>query len=134
MHENLSLDQSAEELDNLELHARNIVRKRVEADPDRMVSISKDSAFSDNPMERENVEEMQRVDKVDGLCDIYREVLTSPSLSAVRIPVVEETAPKEESFDILVSTLKGEKGATNCVFSCQVHLSILLLTYFYCFR
>merc|ERR1719350_1136869 len=70
-------------------------------------------------MERENVEEMQRVDKVDGLCDIYREVLTSPSLSAVRIPVVEETAPKEESFDILVSTLKGEKGATNCVFSCQ---------------
>jgi len=119
MHENLSLDQSAEELDNLELHARNIVKKRVEADPDRMVTISKDSAFSDNPMERENIEETLRVDKVEGLAGVYRDVLTSPALSSVRIPVVEETAPKEESFDILVNTLKGEKGATNCVFSCQ---------------
>jgi len=120
MHENLALDQPVEELDNLEKHARNLVRSRVEADPDKMVMISRDAAFTENPMERENVEENLRADSVAALQDIYSDLTSSlPSLSCVRVPVVEESAPKEECIDIIVQSLKEEKGSTNCIFSCQ---------------
>jgi hypothetical protein len=36
------------------------------------------------------------------------------------VPVVEERAPMEKCFDILVDSLKQEPAATQCVFSCQM--------------
>ena len=42
------------------------------------------------------------------------------SLVPVRVPVVEEQAPAEFCFDLLVESLKGEPASTQCVFSCQM--------------
>ena len=36
------------------------------------------------------------------------------------VPVVEERAPDESCFDILVESLKNEPASTQCVFSCQM--------------
>ena len=41
-------------------------------------------------------------------------------VQVVRVPVVEERAPMEKCFDILVDSLKQEPAATQCVFSCQM--------------
>merc|ERR1711863_82653 len=41
-------------------------------------------------------------------------------LSYVLVPVVEERAPDESCFDILVDSLKNEPASTQCVFSCQM--------------
>ena len=38
----------------------------------------------------------------------------------VLVPVVEERAPEESCFDILVDSLKNEPASTQCVFSCQM--------------
>ena len=38
----------------------------------------------------------------------------------VLVPVVEERAPDESCFDILVDSLKNEPASTQCVFSCQM--------------
>merc|ERR1719510_591332 len=38
----------------------------------------------------------------------------------VMVPVVEERAPHESCFDILVESLKNEPASTQCVFSCQM--------------
>ena len=36
------------------------------------------------------------------------------------VPVVEERAPDECCFDILIDSLKNEPASTQCVFSCQM--------------
>lgn len=41
------------------------------------------------------------------------------NLDLIRVPVVEESAPREACFDILVDSLKQEPAGTQCVFSCQ---------------
>ncbi len=38
----------------------------------------------------------------------------------LRVPVVEESAPTEACFDLLVASLKEEPASTQCVFSCQM--------------
>ena len=41
------------------------------------------------------------------------------NLELIRVPVVEESAPREACFDILVDSSKKEPAGTQCVFSCQ---------------
>ena len=36
------------------------------------------------------------------------------------MPVVEEGAPAESCFDIMLESLKDEPASTQCVFSCQM--------------
>ena len=38
----------------------------------------------------------------------------------VMVPVVEESAPDESCFDVLVESMKNEPASTQCVFSCQM--------------
>jgi len=78
--------------------------------------------FTENPMEREDIEESVKVETVRGLHDVYCGLLENgfQHLSTVRVPVVEERAPDEKCFDILVDSLKQEPAATQCVFSCQM--------------
>ena len=122
MHDNLEVLASVEEMDNLELHYENIIRDKVEADVDKMLKVSRDRSNTDNPMDRENIEESIRVDGIKCLPRVYdniKEGLHS-NFEYLRVPVVEDCKPEEKCFDILVDALKNEPAATQCVFSCQV--------------
>ena len=41
-------------------------------------------------------------------------------VNCIRVPVVEEGAPAESCFDIMLESLKDEPASTQCVFSCQM--------------
>ena len=46
-----------------------------------------------------------------GLGEVAAEICAGrPGLSFHRVPVVEESAPREECFDIMVEALKGENS------------------------
>jgi len=121
MHDNLNIDEPVNELDKLEACFADIVKERVKADPEKMLKINKDSEFTENPMERENIEEAIKADSVKSLNGVYNGLKQKgfKNLDLIRVPVVEESAPKEVCFDILVDSLKQEPAGTQCAFSCQ---------------
>ncbi len=62
-----------------------------------------------------------KVTSLKGLNEIQSDLAAAnPQLNLIRVPVVEELAPDERCFDILVGTLKDEPASTQCVFSCQM--------------
>merc|ERR1712121_192523 len=71
MHENLELDESVDEFDNLQKHFANIIQTRVDTDPGQTLKIHKDSTFTENPMEREDIEEAVKAETVKGLHNVY---------------------------------------------------------------
>ena len=121
MHDNLSSDEPVDQLNKLEICFADIVKERVKADPEEMLKINKDSEFTENPMERENIEESVKAESVKSLDEVYNGLKQNGinNIEMIRVPVVEESAPKEVCFDILVNSLKQEPAGTQCVFSCQ---------------
>jgi len=118
MHDNMSIDGSVPEMDKLEESFTEIVQARFMNDPEKKLRINKDSQFTENPMERENIEETLEVDTVKSFSGVISD-LQNKNLNLMRVPVVEESAPREVCFDILIDSLKQEPAGTQCVFSCQ---------------
>jgi len=123
LHENLEVEnvQPTSDLVVLAKHFVNILKERSEADG--TLKVHKDSAYTENPMERDDIEESIKVDSLMGLPDLLKGIKTEEDkgeLSYVLVPVVEERAPDESCFDILVDSLKNEPASTQCVFSCQM--------------
>ena len=108
-------------LDQLEAEFSNIVRDRVASDPDQALVINKDSQFTENPSERDNLEEKIPVSEVKSMQEVYQSLKKkgAKEIGLVRVPVKEENAPGEDCIDILVDSLKLEPASTQCVFSCQ---------------
>ena len=64
--------------------------------------------------------EKTSVNNVQTLREVYSKLKENvKNLEMIRVPVVEDNAPKEACFDILVDSLKQEPASTQCVFSCQ---------------
>lgn len=62
-----------------------------------------------------------QVSKLSGLNEILSGLEKDfPTLAPLRVPVVEEQAPAEFCFDLLIESLKNEPASTQCVFSCQM--------------
>ena len=61
MHENMEIKFPVNELDNLQHYFVDMVKRRMEASGDETLKIHKDAAFTENPMEREDVEETIKV-------------------------------------------------------------------------
>merc|ERR1711892_71811 len=74
MHDNLEVDATVEEMENLQCHFSKIIRERVAENQEQMLKISKDSAFTENPMDRENVEENIKVEAVKSLKEVYEAI------------------------------------------------------------
>jgi hypothetical protein len=121
MHDNLEVDATVDEMENLQSHFANIIQQRIAEDPDKKLKISKDYEFTENPMDRENIEENINAEDVKTLTEVFETTKENgfADLEYVRVPVVEESAPQEICFDILVNKLKHEPAATQCSFSCQ---------------
>ena len=49
------------ELDNLQTYFVDMIKRRMESSGDETLKIHKDAAFTENPMEREDVEEAVKV-------------------------------------------------------------------------
>ena len=121
MHENLAITEPVAVLDQLEAESADIVRARVSSDADQSLVLNKDSQFTENPSERENIEEKIQVSDVKSMQDVYQSLKKKggKEVGLVRVPVKEGNAPKEDCIDILVDSLKQEPASTQCVFSCQ---------------
>ena len=121
MHENLTISYPVGELDKLETQFSDVIRERVSSDPEKSVTVNRDSQFTENPLERDNMEERVAVRQVKSMQQVYDDLKKKGprELVLVRVPVKEEAAPKEDCIDILVDSLKQEPASTQCVFSCQ---------------
>ena len=100
MHDNLEVKATVNEMDTLELHYENIIKTKVEADVDKMLKISKDKSNTDNPMDRENIEENVRVDSLKSLDAIYGDIKNDihQNFQNLRVPVVEDSKPEVEFY------------------------------------
>ena len=121
MHENLTITEPVAVLDQLETGFSEIIRARVSSDPEQSLVINKDSQYTENPSERENLEDKIPVLDVKSMQEVYQSLKKkgAKEVGLVRVPVKEENAPKEDCIDILVDSLKQEPASTQCVFSCQ---------------
>ena len=121
MHENLTITEPVAVLDQLETEFSEIIRARVSSDPEQSLVINKDSQYTENPSERENLEEKIPLSDVKSMQEVYQSLKKKggKEVGLVRVPVKEENAPKEDCIDILVDSLKQEPASTQCVFSCQ---------------
>jgi len=120
-HENIDLNNSVAELDNLQVYFTKVVEDRLKKDPNSSLLIHKDSAYTENPMEREDVEETVKVEKLEGIDQLVaRMVENGSNITMVHVPMVEERAPAEDTFDTLLDALKDEPASTQCLFSCQM--------------
>ena len=109
-------------LDQLESEFSALMRERVSSDPEGAVTVCKDSQFTENPLERDNMEESLTVSQVKSFQELYNQMKQTGGRDSnllVRIPVAEESAPREDCIDMLVESLKAEPASTQCVFSCQ---------------
>ncbi|XP_071743169.1 paladin isoform X2 [Lepeophtheirus salmonis] len=121
MHENIEIGDPVPELDNLQRSFVIDIKNRLAESKDGSITIHRDSCYTENPMEREDVEESLKVESLKGLHNIFAELTTKHmSNQSYRVPVVEERAPAEECFDIIVNSLKDKKASIPCVFSCQM--------------
>ena len=111
---------SVEELDNLEKHYTNLMKEQSEKE--QTLKTFRDQAFAENPMDREAVEDVIKVESLKGLHEIYSSLKENgfPTLSVFRIPVTEERSAGEACFDMMVEALKNEPASTPCVFSDQM--------------
>ena len=117
----MSVDEPVAEMNKLEQGFSEIIKARVNADQGKKLKIDKDATFTENPMDRENMEETIEVNRVQPLYEVFTGLKQKglKNLELIRVPVVEESAPREACFDILVDSLKQEPAGTHCVFSCQ---------------
>ena len=86
----------------LELHFEKIIENRATTE-DKMIKICKDKSNMENPMDRENLEESVKVEKIKSLCGVYQDITSNihQNFHSLRVPVVEEAPPTELSFDLL---------------------------------
>jgi len=119
-HSNLEIVDPIPELENLQRYFSDIIQKRVDGAENATIKVHKDAAYVENPMEREDVEESLVVKSVTTVESIFDNLKEAHGLQVLRVPIIEEKAPAEESFDILVNSLKNEPASTNCIFSCQM--------------
>jgi hypothetical protein len=64
MHDSLEVDASVEEMENLQSYFAIIIQERIANDPDKKLEISKDYEFTENHMDRENIEENIKISKL----------------------------------------------------------------------
>jgi len=122
LHKSLDMDFPAEELENLQVHYLNHLLETVEADPNKCVTVHKDKGFCENPMEREDIEEVVKVESLKEMGSVYDSLREAgfPDMLYTRCPVNEDRAPHEYCFDILVDALKNEPASVPAIFSDQM--------------
>jgi len=123
LHRNLDISFSVDELNNLEVHYANILKSQ--AEKELSLKTLRDVAFAENPMDRDTVEEVVKVeslDKIKGQFEIFGSLRENgfENLGHHRIPVTEERSAGEDSFDMMVEALKNEPASVPCVFSDQM--------------
>lgn len=118
----MELDEPVPALETLQTHFIRVLKARLATSSDETLKVHKDASYTENPMEREDIEESVKVDNLASFDELLKTLKEGdyPHLDCIRVPVVEERAPQEECFDIMVNTLKNEPASTQCVFSCQM--------------
>jgi len=75
-------------------------------------------------METDHKEEAGKVESISTLSEIYSGMAKKcDKLESLRIPINLESAPNEDTFDMIIRLLKGHSAAVPVVFSCQAGLT-----------
>jgi len=88
-----------EELKKVNIHLARTMRKRAKESSNNTIKIHRDKEFSENPMERVDMEETVTVEE-DGIKDLeavysYCREKCAVDLQVVRIPIVEDRMPPD---------------------------------------
>lgn len=81
--------------------------------------------YAEHPEDRKNIEYVVELhdgtDSLKTLSNVYDDLRKDGvNLKYARLPIVDEKAPKEGDFDLLVEKLKIEPKDTACFFNCQM--------------
>merc|ERR1712002_1318586 len=69
LHRNLDISFSVEELENLQVHYTNILKGQ--AEKEQTLKSFRDTAFAENPMDRDVMEDVLKIESIKGLHEIY---------------------------------------------------------------
>jgi len=116
----INIEVVDKEMDAMEVKFVKDIKAR---EKDGSIEVHKDAAFAENPMDREDVKEVLKLDGLKGLNEILKGLSEGPlpSMSVVRVPFNEQRAMPESCFDVIVTALTSENAATTqCIFSSQL--------------
>merc|ERR1719275_204879 len=111
-HSNLMEKLDSEQVKKVNLHLAKVLKRRQKESGSSSIKIHQDKEYSENPMERVDVEETLAVQE-DGIKDLesvyaFCREKCNVDLQVVRIPIVEDRMPPDYSFDWIVETLKNQ--------------------------
>merc|ERR1712212_1281798 len=110
------------EVDALQDAFVGILRKRAEAEEGK-VHYFRDT-YAEHPADRKNIEHIVPLEgdrALDTISGVYQQLREKGFvIEEARLPIVDEKAPAERDFDVLVSFLKDDEPETACVFNCQM--------------
>lgn len=80
--------------------------------------------YAEHPEDRENIEycvQMEGEDALLTLTGLYDQMKSLGfDLSYLRLPIVDEKAPKDKDFDIALNAMRQTDADTACIFNCQM--------------
>merc|ERR1712212_485021 len=98
------------------------LRKRAEAEEGK-VHYFRDT-YAEHPADRKNIEHIVLLEgdrALDTISGVYQQLREKGFvIQDARLPIVDEKAPAERDFDVLVNFLKDDEPETACVFNCQM--------------
>lgn len=126
MNENMEFPGvTGEDLEKLQEDFITVLKKRAAPGgiDEGNVKYYKDT-YAEHPEDRKNIEYIVPLEgsaALKTLGMVYEELRQEGfHLTYVRLPIVDEKAPNEGDFDLLVQALKNEPAETACFFNCQM--------------
>ena len=106
----------------LSTHIANFLKEKCAASENKTLCIHTDKDFSENPLERVDVEETLEVQSIEDMDSVLLSLnqQTCGNLELVIVPVTEDKMPSYECFDIILNTLRNEPAYVPCIFTCQM--------------
>ena len=120
-HQNIKIKLAPSQISNVGRDLAQYLKEKCSRNEDNTLAIHVDKEFSENPLEREDTEELinvETVEDMDSLLGMAREKC-NVNLEVINIPAIEDNMPSLLCFDMIVKTMVGEPASTPCIFSCQ---------------
>jgi len=120
-HDNIEIPGKVEDMDKLEdKFVENLESRKC---GEGNITIFRDKEDAENPMDREELKEPVKLEKLKNYKTILGDLSSGPiaDMTVIRVPILEEKALPEECFDLIVKALLEENPAkTQCIFSSQL--------------
>ena len=120
-HQNIKIKLSPSQISEVGRDLARYLKEKCSHNDKHTLAIHVDKEFSENPLDREDTEEMinvETVEDMDSLLGMVRDAC-NVNLEVINVPAVEDNMPSFQCFDMIVERMVGEPASTPCIFSCQ---------------